>query len=104
MKKLLFTALIFSASTLFLACNKNNGCPNNSEKAVIQDYTDSDSCDYIFRLEDGTKLEPTNRSEFPNINYEDGQLIWLKYKEASGASICGQGEIIEIKCISEREF
>ncbi|MEX1002084.1 MAG: hypothetical protein WDZ35_08210 [Crocinitomicaceae bacterium] len=104
MKKLLFAGVVGAVMISVSSCNKNNGCPNNSEKAFVRDYTDSDTCGILFQLEDGTKLEPINRSEFPNINYEDGQLIWLKHKEASGASICGMGEIIEIKCVSEREF
>ncbi|MCB9222664.1 MAG: hypothetical protein R2780_12375 [Crocinitomicaceae bacterium] len=104
MKKLLLVGIVSTAVLSLTACNKNNGCPNSSEKATIRDFTDSDSCGILFQLEDGTKLEATNLSEFPAINYEEGQLVWVKYKPASGASTCGLGEIVRLKCVSEREY
>ena len=104
MKKLLFIGFIGAVLFSVSACNKNNGCPNSSEKAKIRDFT-SDSCTFIIQLEDGTKLEPTNLSEYPYVNMEEGQLVWVKYKESSGASTCGLGEqIVRLKCLSEREF
>ncbi|MBD3637306.1 MAG: hypothetical protein HUJ25_08145 [Crocinitomicaceae bacterium] len=104
MKKLFVIGVMATALVSVTACNKNNGCPNNSEKAKIRDFTDSDSCNYVIQLEDGTKLEPNNISEYQNVNLEEGQLVWVKYKEASGASTCGMGDIVTIKCLSEREF
>jgi hypothetical protein len=104
MKKLLLVGFVAGSVLSFTACNKNNGCPNSSEKARVRDFTDSDTCGFLFELENGTKLEPTNISEFPLINYEEGQLVWVKYKPASGASTCGLGEIVKLKCVSEREY
>ena len=104
MKKLLLVSVVSIAALGMTACNKKNGCPNNSEKAVVRDFSDTDTCGIVFQLEDGTKIEPTNRSEFPSINYQEGQLIWVKYKPASGASTCGLGDIVKLKCISEREY
>jgi hypothetical protein len=104
MKKVLLVGFVFGTVLSFTACNKNNGCPNNSEKARVRDFSETDTCGIVFELEDGTKLEPTNMSEFPTINYEEGQLIWVKYKPASGASTCGIGDIVTLKCVSEREY
>ena len=88
----------------FAACKKNNGC-SRSEKAVVKDFSESDSCGVIFELvEDGTKLEPINLPEFAGLDYEHGDLVWISWKEASGASTCGLGEIVEIRCVSEREY
>ena len=104
MKKLLIIGVMVSAAVAITGCNKNNGCPNNSEKATIVDSTANDSCGILIKLSDGTKLEPTNLSEYPFVNLEQGQLVWVKYKEAAGASTCGLGDIVKLKCLSEREF
>jgi hypothetical protein len=104
MKKGIFIGVLALATLTFTACNKNNGCPNSSVKAVVWDL-DNDSCGVVFQLvEDNSFVEATNRSEFPGLAYDNGQLIWLKYKKTSGASTCGLGEIVRINCISEREF
>jgi len=100
--KYIFGILAISTLT-FAACNKNNGC-SRSEKAVVKDFTASDSCGIVFQLEDGTKLEPTNLAEFAGLEYNHGDLVWISYKPASGASTCGLGEIVEIRCVSEREY
>lgn len=104
MKKLLLIGLVSTAILSITSCEKKNGCPHNSEKAMVRDFTDSDSCGIVFQLEDGTKLEPTNLSEYQFINYEEGQLIWVKYKPAAGASTCGLGDIVRLTCVSEREY
>lgn len=104
MKKYIALSLITCGIATLTACNKNNGCPNNSDKAIVRDFSDTDSCGIVFELEDGSKLEATNLSEFPGLDYEEGMLVWLDSKPASGASTCGLGDIVRIKCISEREF
>lgn len=104
MKKFFVISLIACGVVTFTACNKNNGCPNSSDKVIVRDFSDTDSCGFVFELEGGDKLEATNLSEFPGIEYEEGMLLWLDSKPASGASTCGLGEIVRIKCVSEREF
>lgn len=106
MKKLFVIGAIAAGFMAVSSCNKNNGCPNSSEKARIRDFTDSVSCGWIIQLdEDGTKLQPTNISEYQFINLEEGQLVWIKYKETAGASMCDLNQtVVEIKCMSEREF
>lgn len=84
------------------ACNKNNGC-SRSEKAVVRDFSDSDICGLVFELEDdGTYLEATNLSDFQK--FEDGDLVFISHKESAGASTCGLGEIVYIRCVVPREF
>lgn len=88
----------------FVACKKNNGC-SRSEKAVVKDFSASDTCGIVFQLvEDGTKLEPTNLAEHGGMEYNHGDLVWISWKKTSGASTCGLGEIVEIRCVSEREY
>jgi hypothetical protein len=101
--KYIFGILAVSALS-FTSCGKKTGGCFKGEKAVVKDFTDSDSCGIVFQLEDGTKLEPTNLSNFQGIDYSHGSLVWVSYKPASGASTCGLGEIVELKCVSEREY
>jgi hypothetical protein len=103
MKNYLILGSVFAAVLSLTACAKNNGCPASSEKAKVRVFED-DSCGTIFELTDGTKLEPTNLSEFQVLEYQEGMLVWLKYRATSGASRCGLGDIVRLKCISEREF
>lgn len=96
--------LIFLAAITFTSCDKHNGC-SRSEKAWVRDFSESDSCGIVFQLEDGTKLEPINLAEFSGaVEYEEGALVWLSWKETDGASTCGLGEIVRIRCIAEREY
>ncbi len=104
MKKYILGTLVIGAVMSFAACEKKNGCPHNSDKATIRDFSEADTCGIVFELEDGSKLEAMNRNEFPAMEYEDGKWIWIKYKKTSGASTCGLGDIIRITCISDREF
>lgn len=89
----------------FSSCNKNNGCGGMAEKATVENYTGSDSCEVVFRLdEDGTKLEPTNLASFPSLNYEHGDLVWIRYKKVSGASTCQLGDIVRINAVCHRDY
>lgn len=99
MKYFLFLAL--AGGLTLTACEKHNGCAR-SEKAIVYDLSDSDTCGIVFKLEDGTFLEATNLNEFQK--WEDGDLVWISHKETSGASICAVGDVIEIRCVVPREF
>ncbi|MCG8576886.1 MAG: hypothetical protein MI810_18540 [Flavobacteriales bacterium] len=89
----------------FSSCKRNNGC-SWSEKAIVEDWSEgNDTCGIVFRLvESGEKVEPTNLASFSNLTYEHGDLVWLSHKKVSGASTCGLGEVVKIRCIAEREF
>ena len=101
--KIIIVGLLGLFSLSLVACKKNNGCAR-SEKAWVKDFSNSDTCGIVFQLEDGTKLEPTNLAEFAGMEYENGDLVWISYKPTSGASTCGIGEIVKIRCVSEREY
>lgn len=82
------------------ACSKNS-CVN-SKSGVLKDYTDIDGCGWIILLDDGTKLEPINLSEF-DIALENGKKISVRYKYSnSGSLICMTGKRIELQCIKKR--
>ncbi|MDA7803312.1 hypothetical protein N8987_01885 [Crocinitomix sp.] len=98
--KYLFGFLTLAALT-FTACKKNNGCAR-SEKATVLDLSDSDSCGIVFKIEDGTFLEAANLNEFQT--FEGGDLVWISFKNTAGASTCGVGEVVEIRCVVPREF
>ncbi|MCH2233845.1 MAG: hypothetical protein MK078_06285 [Crocinitomicaceae bacterium] len=102
MKKFVFVTFVLG-SLVFIGCQKYNGC-TRAQKAWIRDYSESDTCGVLIELEDGTKLEPTNWTEHNPNSWSDGDLIWVSYKESSGASKCNTGEIVTLKCVSEREF
>lgn len=101
MKNKLIFGILALLTISFSACKKNNGCAR-SEKATVLDFSDSDTCGLVFKLEDGTYLEATNLNEFQE--WESGDLVWLSHKETAGASTCGLGEVIQIRCVVEREF
>ncbi|MBK7128662.1 MAG: hypothetical protein IPM74_01600 [Crocinitomicaceae bacterium] len=104
MKKNIFFGSVAAVVLLLSSCGKDTGGCFKGEKAWVRDYSDSDTCGIVFELEDGTFLEPTNLAEFQHLDYVHNMLIWVSYKEVSGASICGMGEIVEMKCIEEREY
>jgi hypothetical protein len=104
MKKTFILGTLLMATLAVVSCNKNNGCPNSSDKAIVRDFTDIDTCGIVFQLEDGTKVEPMNLSEFQSFELFEGQWIWLKFKKVSGTSTCQLGDVVRIQCMSEREF
>jgi hypothetical protein len=89
---------------LIASCGKKTGGCYKGEKAWVKDFSESDTCGILFRLEDGTYLEPINLSEFNNLPLNHDDLVWISYKPASGASLCGKGDIVEIKCLADREY
>jgi hypothetical protein len=88
--------------TLFLALSCSKRSCLNSKNGELKNYTGLDGCGWVIVLEDGTKLEPTNLSEF-NIALEEAKKISVSYKSSNNmASICMVGELVEIDCIKER--
>lgn len=104
MKMRYILGVVSVAVLAFASCGKKTGGCYKGEKAVVKDFSESDTCGIVFQLEDGTKLEATNLAEFPGIDYSHGSLVWVSYKPASGASTCGIGEIVELRCVSERDY
>lgn len=104
MRRFVFPSFLFVGLALIASCGKDTGGCAKGEKAWVKDYSESDTCGIVFELEDGTELEATNLSEYINFGFTHDKKIWISYKEASGASLCGRGEIVEIKCLAEREY
>ena len=107
MKKSLVIIGIAGIFTVFGSCKRHEGC-NFSEKAWVEDYSlpgsDDDTCGVVFRLEDGVKLEPINLPSFPHLNYNEGDLVWISWKETEGVSTCGLGPIVKIRCVEARPY
>ena len=101
MKKILIFGAIFTSILATTACTKNNGCPNSSNKAIVRDFSDIDTCGIVFELEDGSKVEPMNLSEWQAFEFVDEQLVWLKFKKVPGQSTCQLGDVVRINCVSE---
>lgn len=99
-----YLGLIALSLIAFASCGKKTGGCFKGEKAWVEDYTQSDSYTIVFKLEDGKKIEAINLSEYSQMNFQQGDLLWLSYKPASGASTCGLGEVVELKCVAEREY
>ena len=74
MKKYFAVSLITLALVSFTACNKRNGCPNNSEKVIVRDFSESDSCGMVFELEDGDGSEDSRASSFEYVE-KDGDFL-----------------------------
>lgn len=107
-KSLLALTGLFIIATSVVSCKRHNGC-NWSEEGTIRDYSnptdiEHDTCGIVIELEDKTKLEPTNLASFPDLEYNDGDLVWVSYKETDGASTCGIGKIVKLRCIVHRNF
>ncbi len=96
MKKVVYIILLISLS---LSCQK--AACEGAVKAEFKDLSGLDGCGMLIELGNGKRLEPLNLNEF-NIDAQDGKKIWVKYEKADGASVCMAGEIIKIKCISDR--
>ncbi len=102
MKKttLILIILISVLTFCFESCTKNNVC-DQAVKGVFKDYTGLDGCGWVIVLEDNSVIEPSNLQDFMIIPQEN-KKIWLSYENAPLASICMVGQVVIIKCISER--
>jgi hypothetical protein len=88
----LFSLLIISS------CAKDNRC-FNSEHAVLKNFS-LDGCSWLLELDNGSKLEPQNLSDF-DIELMDGKDVHVRYTEFEGGSICMVGKIVKIECLTE---
>tara|TARA_B110000285_G_C14534868_1_gene342389 strand:+ start:158 stop:466 length:309 start_codon:yes stop_codon:yes gene_type:complete len=94
-------SLISLTFFLLLACNKNK-CAD-SVKAELKDLTGLDGCGFVVELENGSKLEPLNLSNF-DIELKDGKKVWVSYHLTNIfiGTTCMVGDIVEIDCIANR--
>jgi hypothetical protein len=82
------------------SCKKESSC-NDGEKGVFKNLTGLDGCGWVIELENKSVIEPSNLQDFMIIPHEN-KKIWVTYESAPLASICMVGEIVLIKCISDR--
>lgn len=82
------------------SCKKTSPC-DHGIKGTLKNYTGLDGCGWMIELNDGSVIEPSNLNDFMIIPAEN-KKIWVSYESAPLASICMVGEIVIIKCISER--
>ena len=91
---------VFLFSLLILgSCAKSNSCAN-SEHAELKNLAGLDGCGWVLELDNGSKLEPQNLSDF-EIELVEGKDVHLKYAESQGGSICMVGLIVTIDCLTE---
>ena len=91
---------VFLFSLLILgSCTKDTNC-ENSEHAELKNLTGLDGCGWVLELDNGSKLEPQNLSDF-EIALVDGKDVHVRYTEIEGGSICMVGQMVTIDCLSE---
>ena len=90
---------IYLFSLLILgSCAKDTNCAN-SEHAELKNLTGLDGCGWVLELDNGSKLEPQNLTDF-EIELVEGKNIHVRYTEIEGGSICMVGQIVTIDCLS----
>lgn len=92
MKTLYFTAIIL----LLSACTSDKECVN----VKLKNLTGLDGCGWVLVLNDGSKLEPINLSEFESSPTEN-QKACITYTELQSGSFCMVGKVVEINTWEE---
>ncbi len=115
MKKIFFTSLFLILCSWFFSschCKKKTTSAKNTTAEVKRDFEkegyikatvifyEVSGCEYILKLEDEKKLEPSNLSvEFK----KDLLLVWIKYiPKKNEVSICMAGQMVELSDIQLR--
>jgi len=96
MKNLL---ILFSFVGLVSACSTNDAC-SGSVHVKMRNKTGLDGCGWVLQLNDNSYLEAQNLNEF-EIEFVEGKDLHVKYEEVDGGSICMDGKIVKITCLSE---
>ncbi len=95
MRKFIFLFLLL----IIVSCAKDTNC-KNSEHAELKNLTGFDGCGWVLELDNGSKLEPENLSDF-EIELVEGKDVHLKYSESQGGSFCMVGQKVIIDCLTE---
>jgi len=104
MKKIIYSFLFVAA--LLGSC----GSPNDMQDPIDQQLTDAefrdfsgvDGCMWVIELEDGSRLEPINLSDFDILPLE-GKKIAISYiNRLDMSSICLVGTIVELETLEAR--
>jgi hypothetical protein len=84
---------------LFLmACDSNQG--HFGTEAMLIDLTGLDGCGWVFELDSGEKLEPSNLHEF-EIELIDSAQYAITYESSLNGSLCMVGDIILLQSIQQ---
>ncbi len=97
---LILSVLLLSLVLATGSCKKEEACADG-QKGIFKNFTGLDGCGWMIELENNKVIEPSNLNEFM-IQPEENKKIWVTYESAPLASICMVGEVVYIKCISER--
>jgi hypothetical protein len=94
------------------SCDKkdNTVAPGCTQEATVKDLRSLDGCDYVFELNDGTRLIPEHRvyiqapkQEDDPIYYfqmKDGEKVTISYRDTQLLGTCMAGKIVFITCIT----
>ncbi len=110
---------VVTMGILFNACNTTKPLPSTETtkpfdtsicefKATMLDFTSNENCQYLFQLEDGSKLLPATMPQV-DIPFYDRNIVLIGYKsvnyDASKTNTaCGkEDKIVEITCIRQYE-
>ena len=103
--KFLIIGLILSFG-IIMGCNSHANSTKasknkNETTGVFVDMKSIDGCQWIIKLEDGTKLQAVNLNKF-DIEPADGMKIEFTYKKSDMATVCMMGQSIEILSIHKK--
>jgi hypothetical protein len=98
MRKLTFVlGLAFFVSTATQCEEDTVECPEGVTAEFV-DLTGLDGCSWVLELEDGTRLEPVNLSDF-DLTPEADRPVSVSYTEVEVATICMAGLVVELECL-----
>ncbi|HEY0652315.1 MAG TPA: hypothetical protein VGD65_04265 [Chryseosolibacter sp.] len=113
--------LIVLAVIAVLSCDDGSGdaTPVCEVRATVRDMRGLDGCNFVFELEDGTRLDPyvtgycgtpplpKEITEDPLYNFEfiDGKKVKISYQVmADMATVCMTGTPVKITCLTEERM
>lgn len=107
MKGLLYTLLLFA----LFQCGKDEvdelaGCGKSTcrTEAQVVDMTGLDGCGLMFKLADGTLLEPMAATKpeeaLFGFTLQAAQQVKISWEETQASSTCLAGRIVTITCIT----
>ena len=104
--KVLILMLMVAVMTL-AACNSSKTKEQavkdkNMTEGVFVDMSNVDGCGWIIKLPDGSKMQPTNLSQF-DITPEENMTVLFTYKKSDLAGVCMMGQMIELTSIKEKK-
>lgn len=116
MKKIvsiIFSLFVLHSSFFLAACCGKKKAIAQSSKEIKRDFENEgyikatvifyevSGCEYVLKLEDEKKLEPSNLA----ADYKKDQLaVWLKYiSKKGGMSVCMAGQMVDIIDIQLRK-